>query len=180
MIEKAEQFRSLAIGQADQCLRVSDPALGQDPAGLDRADSATPARCRAPSPSSRTKAAGRGSAPTGSCRRRGPSSASLSPTGPRSHAATQQGADPAIDPERSRLPRRLTGRDSRSRTNRAARSGSPGARVISVDRTCLTRRWFLRIRRTVAVPPEGDICAQDRSLGSWRACADHHRLRGYY
>ena len=34
----SEQFGSLAIGQAGQRFRVSDPTLGQDPASLDRAD----------------------------------------------------------------------------------------------------------------------------------------------
>ena len=38
VVDEAEQFGSLAIGQVGQGFRVSDPTLGQDPAGLDRAD----------------------------------------------------------------------------------------------------------------------------------------------
>jgi len=36
--EAAQQFGALALGQAAERLRVSDTAVGEDPAGLDRAD----------------------------------------------------------------------------------------------------------------------------------------------
>jgi hypothetical protein len=36
--EAVQQFGALAIGQAAERLRVSDAAVGEDPAGFDRAD----------------------------------------------------------------------------------------------------------------------------------------------
>ena len=38
LVEAVEQFGPLALGQAAERLRVSDAAVGEDPAGFDRAD----------------------------------------------------------------------------------------------------------------------------------------------
>src|SRR5712691_8483467 len=103
--EAVQQFGALALAQTAERLRVSDAAIGKDPAGFDRADLRE--RQEDVAHSRRPHALGR---PGEDLRRfdlsRGeiPTSASLSPTGSRWPAAMHADAVPAIRSAHSHLP----------------------------------------------------------------------------
>jgi len=103
----SEQFGSLAIGQAGQRFRVSDPTLGQDPASLDRADLREQEEIAHPRRPHIRGRLGEDLRQLDRCWPRGLSSASLSPTGPRLHAAGHASAVHAIYPQRSLFLARL-------------------------------------------------------------------------
>ena len=99
--EEVDQLASLPIGQTAERLRVSDPTLGEDSAGSDRADLRHHQEDIADPRRPHTGGwVGEGSAPARSFPRRAPFSASLSPSVPRSPAPAHADAVRAICPER--------------------------------------------------------------------------------